>query len=328
MQIVKAQRKGTPALIALWGPSGSGKTYSAIRVARGLVGPAGKIGLIDTENRRAEFYADLAGGWDHLDLQPPFGPDRYTSAFQEFEKAGGYGCVIVDSMSHVWEGEGGVLDIANRNSSPGLIKWNAPKMAYKRMLNNLLRAPFHVIFCVRAKDGVRQVGKGKDATIESVGLEPIAEKNFIYEMTAAFLLGPDHKPLINPTERFRCSPSVPAVKLPEALRLAVKTGEFLSEDTGKAVADWVAGGAAVDRVSAGLQRAARDAATGGTDALKAHWEALSKAERAVLKPFMDEFKSIAAAADAERASGEHPPVDTDDPFSDRFTDSGAIGRAA
>ncbi|MBF0186198.1 MAG: ATP-binding protein, partial [Magnetococcales bacterium] len=41
----------------MWGGSSSGKTYSALRLARGLVGPQGKIGVIDTENRRALFYA-------------------------------------------------------------------------------------------------------------------------------------------------------------------------------------------------------------------------------------------------------------------------------
>lgn len=43
----KAVRKGTPALISLWGVSGSGKTYSALTLARGLVGPEGTIGLIE-----------------------------------------------------------------------------------------------------------------------------------------------------------------------------------------------------------------------------------------------------------------------------------------
>src|SRR3546814_16848010 len=71
-EVVKAVRKATPALIGIWGPSGSGKTLSALRMARGMVGSEGKIVLADTENRRAEFYANEVGGWDHIDVQPPF----------------------------------------------------------------------------------------------------------------------------------------------------------------------------------------------------------------------------------------------------------------
>lgn len=323
--IVKAERKATPALIGLWGPSGSGKTFSALRLARGLVGPQGKIGVIDTENRRAEFYANVAGGWDHIDLQPPFGPQRYTEAFKSYEDAGKYGCIIVDSMSHVWEGEGGVLDIANSQTTKsgrdmiGLAKWNAPKTAYKRMLNGLLRAPFHVIFCLRAKESVRQKGKGSDAEIESLGLAPICEKNFIYEMTVSVLLGPDHRPLFKDTERFRCSPEVPAVKAPGEVWGAIKPGEYLSEETGQAIAEWVNGGASFDQDGEKLKRAARDVASLGMDRLEQHWGTLTKAQKKILQPHLEEFKAIAAKADEEASHDGADEPAGDDPFADKFS---------
>jgi len=307
--IRQAVRKGTPALISLWGPSGSGKTFTALHLARGLVGPNGKIGLIDTENRRAEFYADLVGGWDHLDLQPPFTPERYTQAFAAFEDAGGYGCVIVDSMSHVWEGEGGVLDLAEKNNYSGLKKWQAPKMAYKRMVNALLRAPFHVIFCLRAKDAVRQVGGGKDAKIETVGIQPISGKGFIYEMTVSALLGPDHRPVImGRPSPLVCDPLIPSVKAPAELTHIFQTGDYLGIETGKEIAKWVSGGAAFDVDRAKLERIARDVATMGTEALHRHWTSISKEERQALAPIKDELKLIAEEADrasAETSEQEH-----------------------
>lgn len=309
--IKKAVRKGTPALIGLWGPSGSGKTFTALHMARGLVGPAGKIGVIDTENRRAEFYADQAGGWDHLDLQPPFTPQRYTDAFAAFEDAGGYGCIIVDSMSHVWEGEGGVLDIADRSTAGGLKKWQAPKMAYKRMVNTLLRAPFHVIFCLRAKDAVRQVGKGRDAEIENVGLRPICDKHFIFELTVSALLGPDHKPAF-PGGLLLCDPSVPAVKVPRDLQPHIQPGQHMGVETGAAIAEWISGGAAFDVDAAKLERISRYVATQGTLALRQHWEALSKPEQVALLPIKEELKALAEAADAEKAAervAEEPPAE-------------------
>ena len=305
MEIKPAVRKATPALIGLWGPSGSGKTLSALKIARGLVGPKGKIGMIDTENRRAEFYAKEVGGWDHMDFQPPFSPIRYTEAFKAFEDTGQYGCVIVDSVSHVWEGDGGVLDMAESGRTQsgaarqGLNKWQAPKMAYKRMINNLLRAPFHVIFCLRAKDGVRQKGTGANAEIESSGLEPICEKNFIYEMTVSVLLGQDHKPLIKPVDRFFCNAMIPAIKAPDELLPAIRPGEFLSEQTGADIAAWVDGGEIVDHEYEQLSRVARDIATMGTDRLHQHWKSLSPAEQNKLAAIKDDLKRTAAAADAE-----------------------------
>lgn len=324
--ITKAQRKATPALIAIWGGSGSGKTMSALLMARGLVGPSGKIGLIDTENRRAEFYADIAGGWNHLDLQPPFSPDRYSEAFQEFEDAGGFGCIVVDTMSHVWQGEGGILEMADEIGGNGLHKWKAPKMAFQRMQNKLLRAKFHVIFCLRAKEGVRQKGSGKGAEIESIGLTPICEKGFIHEMTVSVLLGPDHKPLFQETERLKCSPLVPMVKAPDELWGSIKPNHFLNEETGAAITEWIGGGAAFDQEFEQMKRVARDVSTLGMDALEKHWTSLSKAQRKRMAGILDDLKATAARADSEPAgeAGATEPND-DAPFGDRFTPAGTNG---
>src|SRR5688572_12024624 len=105
----KAVRTNTSTLIALAGSSGSGNTYSAIRLARGLVGHHGKVVVIDTEPGRALHYADRFD-FDHLDMQPPFSPQAYQGAIEAAEKAG-YGAIVIDSMSHEWAGDGGCQDI-------------------------------------------------------------------------------------------------------------------------------------------------------------------------------------------------------------------------
>lgn len=314
-EIKKAERKATPALIALWGPSGSGKTFTALHIARGLVGPGGKVGLIDTENRRAEFYADEAGGWFHLDLQPPFSPDRYTEAFRAFEAAG-VGCIIVDSMSHVWEGEGGVLDMAdaqttrNGRTMDGLAKWKAPKTAYKRLVNSLLRAPCHVIFCLRAKESVKQNGKGFDAEIIKDGLAPICGKGFIYEMTVSALLGQDHKPVFLDAEGpFKAEPTTPSIKAPKGLESVFRRGEYLGEQTGRIIAQWVAGGAAVDHAADEAMRVARDVATFGVERLTQHAGTQGEATKAIIRQHWTELKHIAEQADAENAlPSDDPPM--------------------
>src|SRR3546814_6537243 len=43
-------------------------------------------------------------------------------------------------LSHVWEGQGGVLEQADASTAKGLAKWKNPKMAYKRMTNAMFRS--------------------------------------------------------------------------------------------------------------------------------------------------------------------------------------------
>ena len=79
---------GTKALTCIYSESGGGKTYSALLLARGLVGPTGRIAMIDTENRRGELYADdpKIGGYDVQQLGEPFSPQRYIDMIDEAER--------------------------------------------------------------------------------------------------------------------------------------------------------------------------------------------------------------------------------------------------
>jgi len=309
--VVEAQREQVPALIALWGFSDSGKTYSALTLARGLVGPKGKIGIIDTENRRAKYYSGKFGGFKHLDLQPPFTPERYTAALDAMIKAG-VQAVVVDSMSHVWEGEGGVLEQADASTVNGLMKWKAPKMAYMRMVNRMLRSPIHVIFCLRAKEKYIQVGQGRQAKIELAGQEPICGKRFVYEMTVSAHM-----------ESGTRTPLAP-VKIPEGMIHAIKPGELITESCGKLIAEWLAGGAPVDRAAEDLQATARDIASHGSIKFRDWWQELTQGQRAILKPVIPELKDIAGRADEEaaKAATEASEVANSgaDPLADAFTD--------
>ena len=107
IQFTRAVRENVPLLLGFSGGTGSGKTYSALRVARGLAGGK-RFAVIDTESGRARHYADDFE-FDHGDLRAPFRPEAYLEAIVAAERAG-YPVVVVDSMSHVWAGDGGVLD--------------------------------------------------------------------------------------------------------------------------------------------------------------------------------------------------------------------------
>ena len=72
LNIAPAERAGAHLLIQLYGPPRSGKTYTALRVARGMVGPKGQIGVLDTESGRARLYSDkVPGGFVVGELTPP-----------------------------------------------------------------------------------------------------------------------------------------------------------------------------------------------------------------------------------------------------------------
>lgn len=291
--LVPAKKEAIPALIGLWGASGSGKTYSALLLARGLVGPKGKIAVIDTENGRAKFYADVAGGWEHLDMQPPFSPEKYSAAFKFCEDMGAK-VIVVDSMSHVWEGEGGILDSAENNKSAagkplkGLAKWKSPKIAHKRMQNNLMRSPIPVIFCIRAKEASKQVGSGDDMKIVPLGWQPIAERGFIFEMTVDLHMTKDGK------YELETSKTIPA-----KLRDVIKYGGVVTESMGADIATWCGSGSALDPEAIKLKRDGKDAAMQGVKPYTEWLATLTPEQKDKIKAYHKEWSADAKNADAE-----------------------------
>ena len=118
MAFTKAERKSAKARILIEGPSGSGKSYSALRLAKGL---GGRIAAIDTEHGSLSMYSDVAE-FDVMELSAPFSPDRYIAAIREAEQAG-YEVLIIDSITHEWSGDGGILDIRTSCRALTLGEW-------------------------------------------------------------------------------------------------------------------------------------------------------------------------------------------------------------
>jgi len=191
-------------LIAIAGPQASGKTTSALRLATGITqATGGKICVIDTENKRALQYAkDFQ--FNHLELDPPFSPERYDQSIQHAEK-NGYGegdVIIIDSMSHEHEGPGGVLDMHeaflkdkagndySKRDRLNLLGWNHAKKGRKRLIAyTLQRTPCHIILCFRAKDKIEQKKNDKGKTVyDNSGLSPIGADEYFYEMGITMVL--------------------------------------------------------------------------------------------------------------------------------------------
>ncbi len=277
MEIKKAIRKAIPFIGLLYGKSSGGKTYSALRLAKGMV-DNGKICVIDTENGRASHYADYFD-FDILELSPPFSPSRYIDAIKSAVLAG-YKVIIVDSISHEWEGIGGVLEMAEGKT--GLQSWAKPKAEHRKLMNMLLRLHVHVIFCARAKDDLEQVEVIKDGKkkteIVNKGLIPIQEKNFPYEMLVTFRLEEQGKAFLEKATGIL------------ALKEQFKDGELISEAHGKIIADWINKGEEIDIEAKRLREEARQIAMEGEVALKAWFEGLEKEDKEIAEKFPIEFK--------------------------------------
>ena len=195
MSFHKAIRKQAKLRLALCGPSGSGKTYSALLIAQGLA-PDGRIALLDTERGSGELYSHLAD-YDAATLAPPFTPERYIKLIREAEQAG-YAVLIIDSLSHAWTGEGGVLDMHDKatlasRSGNSFMSWREVTPHHNALVDAIIGANLHVIATMRTKTAYDLVDDGKNGKKPiKVGLAPVQREGMEYEFTVVMDLSVDN----------------------------------------------------------------------------------------------------------------------------------------
>lgn len=222
----KAQRSLSKLRLAIQGPSGSGKTFGALLLAKGI---GGKIALIDTERGSASLYSDIEGmpEFDVLDLEAPFTPERYIQAIKMAEQAG-YDILIIDSMSHEWQGVGGCLEIndqlaRSRYKGNSWAAWSEVTPRHRKFVDVMLASKCHIIATMRSKTDTVQSERNGKKTVEKVGIKAEQRDGMDYEFTIVFDVVPtDH---IATTSKDRTALfSEPLV---------------LDENTGKKIAQWL-----------------------------------------------------------------------------------------
>lgn len=308
MTFRKAARRHVPMLIALAGVSGSGKTYSALLLAAGLTRPGGRIGFIDTEAGRGEMYADdpgimaaMPGGYEYMEMRSPFSPENYIKMLDDAEKSG-VETLVVDSGTHEWEGTGGCHEIAENNKSKktGTLNWILAKRMHKTWMNRILASRVHVITCLRAREKVKVMNGG--STYESLGIQPVCEKNFMFEMTLSALID-EGTHLARP------------LKVPKPLEgIFPAKGSMISKATGEAIRAWASGGAKVELTAESLTDQAMSHARQGVASFREFWKTLAPEHRIILKPGLDELQEVANTSDQLReaeARGEFSDADGD-----------------
>jgi hypothetical protein len=197
-EIKQATRGGIKVLCGMYGRSGSGKTLSALYLARGVAGPTGTITLIDSESGRGSIFADMIpGGYKVIEIEPPFSPERYLEAFELAERDSAV--VVIDSLSHEHNGEGGVLDMQEaeldrmagdnwqKREACKMAAWIKPKMSHKRFIQRILRSKCALVCCLRGEEKTRVLKEGgKSKVITDEFSSPIFDQRFIFELLVNF----------------------------------------------------------------------------------------------------------------------------------------------
>lgn len=197
----KATKHEAKLRLAIAGPSGSGKTYSALAIATGLGGP---IAFVDTEHGSASKYADLYS-FDVLELHAPYHPDKYIEAIQGAAQAG-YNVVILDSISHAWNGAGGLLElveqVSKRMKTPNsYTAWGDVTPIQNRFIEAIVSANIHVIATMRSKqEYVQDKDERTGRTIISKkGMAPIQRDSMEYEFDIFLEMNMDNEGIVGKT---------------------------------------------------------------------------------------------------------------------------------
>lgn len=237
--------------VALVGGTNSGKSFSALRLARGIAGPTGKIAAACTEGGRLLHLKDHFD-FDLVRMDPPHRPDRYAEVARVAEDRG-YAALLIDSFSSEWRGVGGVLDwmdgeldamVERQRANAEQKKWAfdeararnsnkmaasiRPKMAHKLMVNSFLDRRIPIIFSIRGELTL-------DPDTKKEKFKAQCGPGFLFEVTVSFRLASDRKGFIDLSD--------PAsFKMEGAHRDIFRDGEQLSEEHGAALIRWARGG--------------------------------------------------------------------------------------
>lgn len=199
----RATKQNIYGRICLVGPSGSGKTFTALRLltyAQAQAGDQDSLCVINSESYAVEKYVDEAPDgipftFDIATLTD-FAPSKYTAMILAAAQAG-YKYLIIDSLSHAWEGVGGALDQVDQASKGGkgnsFTAWKNVTPQHRRLIDAILRYPGHVVVTMRTKtEYVLEPNEHGKVVPRRVGLAPVQRKGMEYEFDLMADMDLDH----------------------------------------------------------------------------------------------------------------------------------------
>jgi hypothetical protein len=247
LELRKAQRKRSKLKIGLSAPAGGGKTAGALILAYGLVKGEHpdwtdeqvweKIAIVDTENGSGELYAESNIGKTHIGtycsipIEPPFEPQKAVEAIDACMEAG-IECVIMDSMTHYWQGKGGVLEkqgnVAKRTGN-SYTAWREVTPLHNAMIDAILQTSMHFICTLRSKmEYVQEKDERGKTTVRKVGLQPQQREGMEFEFSMFIEIDSEHNAFVSKD------------------RTNVYDQQYfvITPEIGKGLAKWLDGGAA------------------------------------------------------------------------------------
>ncbi len=191
--------------LAVEGPSGSGKTWTMLLTLTALakqygVGPD-KIGVIDSERGSAAKYADDFR-FKRVSIDPPFTPERYVQAIEAAERAG-IMFLGIDSLTHEWDGPGGVLEGVDKSGQQlrgnKWAAWAEWTPRHQRLIDKITRADCHVVVTMRSKMETEQQEVNGRKEIVKLGMAAIQRSGFEYEYDVVMAMDLSHKVIVTKT---------------------------------------------------------------------------------------------------------------------------------
>lgn len=181
----KATKEQSKLRLAITGASGSGKTFSSLIIASSM---GDKIAVVDTEHGSASLYSDKFN-FDVMELKPPYEPERFIQAINMAEQDG-YDVLIIDSLSHEWDGEGGYTELKTKLNDPYSAKVN-PR--HRKLVNCIIQSNLHIIATMRSKTAYEASKNEKNKLVlTKIGTAPVQKENMEYEFTTVFDIGQNH----------------------------------------------------------------------------------------------------------------------------------------
>ncbi len=200
----KATRGSKKLRMAIDGPAKSGKTTTALRLATAL---GKRIAVIDSEHGSASLYQGEVYDGVALDFEVAelthFDPEDYVAALAD-AAAEGFDVIIIDSLSHAWDGVGGALDqvdqLAAEQKGNTFSPWKTVSPKHRRMIEAILASPCHVIATMRSKMeyAMERNQYGKIAP-RKVGLAPVQRQGTEYEFDIFGSMDQEHALTISGT---------------------------------------------------------------------------------------------------------------------------------
>lgn len=210
----KAQRRKAFLKVGISAPAGAGKTAGSLLMAYGMMKKKHpslsdaqlweKVAIIDSENGSGELYVHADIGGTHIGeylaitLEAPFTAEKYISAIEMCEQ-NNVEVIIIDSTTHLWSGEGGLLEkqntiVAKSKSGNSYTAWREVTPDHNRFVEKMLQANAHVIATIRSKmEYVQEKDEQGNTRVKKIGLKPVQRDGMEYEFTLFLDIDENHR---------------------------------------------------------------------------------------------------------------------------------------